>query len=68
MPKEVILQMRLTSHMVYDCAPADDKTGVYSENPDLPAVFSFEPAEHDQLESDTEEIDEPESDGSSLGD
>ena len=68
MPKEVLLQMQLTGHMAYDGTPADNETGVDSQNPDLLAVFSFEPAEHDQLESDTEEIDEPESDQSSPGD
>ena len=68
MPKEVLLQMRLTSHMAYDGTPEDDEVGVHSQNPDLLAVFSFEPAQHDQLESDTEEIDEPEPDHSFPGD
>ena len=65
MPREILLRMHLTSHMTYDCAPEDQESGILAENPDLPASISFEPADQEQLESDTEEINEQETDNSS---
>ena len=61
MPREIILRMHLTNHMVYDCADQGQETGIHLDYANRPASFSFAPAEQDQLANDTEETDEKES-------
>ncbi len=62
MPREILLRMRLTNHMVYDCAPQDEVSGVHSDSSKLPADFSFELPQEDRLDSASEETNEQESD------
>ncbi len=62
MPREILLRMRLTNHMVYDCAPQDEVSGVHSDNPEVAAEFSLEPPHEDRLESASKETNEQESD------
>ena len=62
MPREILLRMRLTSHMVYDCASQDEVSGVHSDSSKVAADFSFELPQKDRLDSASKETNEQESD------